>query len=65
MNDRFYSEFKCAQCGHRFSRVPWMNENIQCPRCGSFFVEQNPYLLGTESAEGLTEEDYYAVALKP
>lgn len=42
-----------------------MNEEIRCPRCGSELLEANPYLLGTDSAENLTPEDYFAVALKP
>jgi len=53
------------QCGHEFGRGPWMDDAIQCPRCGSDTVETNPYLFGSCSAEGLTPEDYYAVALKP
>ncbi len=53
------------QCGHEFGRGPWMDDAIQCPCCGSETVETNPYLLGSCSAEGLTPEDYYAVALKP
>jgi DNA-directed RNA polymerase subunit RPC12/RpoP len=62
---QFNSEYKCIQCGHNFSKTPWMDENIQCSRCCSDQIEHNPYLLGTSSAEGLTAEDYYAVALKP
>jgi len=53
------------KCGHDFSGVPWMDGEIPCPRCGSGLVEANPYLLGTCSAEGLTPEDYFSVALKP
>ena len=60
-----HSEYTCKQCGHDFSWGPWMDKEIICPRCGNKGIETNPYLLGTESAEGLTAEDYYAVALKP
>ena len=60
-----HSEYKCTQCEHDFSWGPWMDKEIRCPRCGNEEVETNPYLLGTDSAEGLTVEDYYAVALKP
>ena len=59
------SEFKCIQCGHDFGKGPWTGEAILCPRCGSEKIETNPYLFGSCSAEGLTAEDYYAVALKP
>ncbi len=59
------SEFKCKQCEHDFNKSPWMGEEIKCPRCGSKDLETNPYLLGSDSAEGLTPEDYYDVALKP
>ena len=62
---QYCSEYKCTQCGHDFSRGPGIEEEIRCPRCGSDLIETNPYLLGTGSAEGLTPEDYFAVALKP
>ncbi len=62
---QYCGEYKCTQCEHDFSEVPWMGEEIRCPRCGSERIEANPYLLGTDSAEDLTPEDYFAVALKP
>jgi NAD-dependent SIR2 family protein deacetylase len=65
MINQFNAEYKCIQCGHNFSRTPWMDKSVQCPCCGGDQLENNPYLLGTCCAEGLTDEDYYAVALKP
>ncbi len=62
---RQHSEYKCSECEHDFNRFPWTEEKIRCPRCGSDEVEHNPYLLGTCSADLLTSEDYFAVALKP
>jgi hypothetical protein len=62
---KYYGDYKCTQCGHDFGKAPWLDEEIRCPRCGSEQVETNPYLLGTGSAEELTPEDYFAVALKP
>ena len=59
------SEYTCTECKHDFDSIPEMNEEIRCPRCGSESVEPNPYLLGTCNVEGLTPEDYFAVALKP
>ena len=63
------SEYKCIQCGHDFNPLPWTNRDHKneipcCPRCGSELLEHNPYLLGTPDAEGLTPEDYFAVALQ-
>lgn len=62
---QYHGEYKCLHCEHDFNKGPWMDKEIRCPRCGSRLVEANPYLLGTGSAEGLTPEDYFAVALKP
>ena len=63
------SEYKCTQCGHDFNPLPVLNgdresEDLHCPRCNSKLLERNPYLLGTPDAEGLTPEDYYAVAMQ-
>ena len=62
-------EYKCTQCGHDFNPLPGVNgdrenEGLRCPRCGSELLEHNPYLLGTPDAEGLTPEDYFAVAMQ-
>ena len=62
---KYYADYRCNQCGHDFDKTPWRDDEIHCPRCGGEQVEANPYLLGTGSAEGLTPEDYFAVALKP
>ena len=55
-------EHICLSCGHSFPvvRLGADVESVRCPRCGSFHVLANPWLLGTSSAD-LTEEDYYAV----
>ncbi len=62
---QYYGEYKCTECAHDFGRIPGIDEAVRCPRCGSERIETNPYLLGTDSAEALTHEDYFAVALKP
>ncbi len=36
-----------------------------CPRCGSDKVERVKYLFGSESAEGLTPQDYFDAYLRP
>ncbi len=59
------SEYKCTRCEHDFDRIFGMDEGVRCPRCGSESVEHNPYLLGTCNVDGLTPEDYFAIALKP
>ncbi len=59
------SEYKCAECGHDFDKILGVYDGIVCPRCHSERVETNPYLLRTCKVDELTEDDYFAVALKP
>ena len=59
-------EYKCSQCGHTFRPlVDCDEEDIRCPRCGSDNVERIKLLFGTESAEGLTPQDYFDAYLRP
>lgn len=64
-DDMAKEEYRCLDCGHSF---PWLARDGEtppvCPRCGSQRLERNPWLLGTPSSEGLTEEDYFAAGLK-
>ncbi len=57
--------YKCSQCGHSFNPLVGADiEAMRCPRCGSDEVERVRFLFGTESAEGLTPEDYFDAALR-
>lgn len=56
--------YKCTQCSHEFERFEKEGE-VRCPRCGSAELEENRFLLGTPSAEGLTYEDYFDTCLAP
>lgn len=59
-------EYKCCQCGHTFNLlIDADKENVRCPHCGSDKVERVKYLFGTESAEGLTPQDYFDAYLRP
>ena len=60
MNPRY----KCTQCSHEFERLKEEGEPV-CPRCGSAELEENRFLFGTPSAEGLTYEDYFDACLAP
>jgi DNA-directed RNA polymerase subunit RPC12/RpoP len=60
------TEYTCKKCGHGFGRMGSQDEKgLCCPRCGGSELEHNPYLFGSPSAEGLTPEDYFDVALAP
>ncbi|MDP2931894.1 MAG: zinc ribbon domain-containing protein, partial [Chloroflexota bacterium] len=59
-------EYKCCQCGNTFKPIVDTEEkDIRCPRSGSDKVERVKYLFGTESAEGLTPQDYFDAYLRP
>ncbi|MBM4404853.1 MAG: hypothetical protein FJ039_01520 [Chloroflexi bacterium] len=50
-------EYICESCGHVFpSRLPMAQET--CPRCGASKLKRNPWLMGTDQAVSLTDEDY-------
>ncbi len=50
-------EYRCLDCGHEFpSREP--TGEAACPRCGGRDLIDNPWLLGSPDAAGLTSDDY-------
>ncbi|MFQ5925322.1 MAG: zinc ribbon domain-containing protein [Dehalococcoidia bacterium] len=55
--------YKCSQCGHEFEGAD--EAQLRCPKCGSDKLEENRFLFGTESAEGLTVDDYREALLAP
>ena len=57
-------KYRCTKCKHEFEKLEHEGE-LRCPRCGSTELEENRFLLGTSSAEGLTYEDYFDALLAP
>ena len=60
-------EYICLECEYTFDKPPGPDsvEELRCPRCGDTKVERQKYLFCFVSAEGLTEEEYFAAALEP
>ena len=61
-----FCEYICLECEHTFDKPPGPDSGeLRCPRCGNTKIERQKYLFCNTSAEGLTEEEYYAAALEP
>jgi len=60
-------KYRCTKCSHEFEKLEELEQEgeLRCPRCGSTELEENRFLFGTPSAEGLTYEDYFDACLAP